>query len=480
MRFFDIVIARSINHVIGQDNRLPWSCKKDMAYFKKITTTPGPFLHPTPNILIMGRKTWESLPKKPLPNRIHIIVSSTLYQQDISNTPLVFISSSLDNALIKADDFPFSHVYVIGGAQLYKEAFHHPYSLKIYETIMDVFIQTSETILHTVQPIDPLTFSLLKESPKEIDENQLGYQMCVWKRKKTVLWWIDPSCYEKDWLDYLLKSTPHTPIVDSKKEHIIPNAIIIANQLLMHQSSFMQYHLTNTPYSLIHLSDEYLDDDTSCYNAPMCRHIFRNYYHPFLQQPHHSISSKITTFGIGYRNHFNLPTPPQNRIYQWSFAGYLKKSDRTQICQLFHSFQPYHLYETQGFNTGIMDASTYSTIVHQSKFVLCPIGNCSLDTFRLYEALEAGAIPVTLCTNINQPFIRFIGNYWEHIFGKHTYLPFVVNPTWEQNVQTMKYILEQPVIYERLQKELTYFWNQYKSNLQESFKSILWNTAYIE
>ena len=67
-----IIAAMSQNRVIGKDNDLPWSIKENLAYFKE-RTLGWP--------CIMGRKTWESLPKKPLPGRLNIIVSNSYTQR---------------------------------------------------------------------------------------------------------------------------------------------------------------------------------------------------------------------------------------------------------------------------------------------------------------------------------------------------------------------------------------------------------------
>src|SRR5215470_18701707 len=64
-----IIAAMAENRVIGKNNTLPWSLKEDMAHFKELTLGWP---------CIMGRKTWESLPKRPLPGRPNIVVSRTL------------------------------------------------------------------------------------------------------------------------------------------------------------------------------------------------------------------------------------------------------------------------------------------------------------------------------------------------------------------------------------------------------------------
>ena len=63
-----IIVAKSKNNVIGSKGSIPWSVSKDLKYFKELTDS---------NTVIMGRKTYDSLPenKKPLPNRINIVIT---------------------------------------------------------------------------------------------------------------------------------------------------------------------------------------------------------------------------------------------------------------------------------------------------------------------------------------------------------------------------------------------------------------------
>lgn len=67
---YDIVIGKTLAGGIGKNNRLPWKLPSDLKMFKKITTSG---LHG--NSIIMGRKTFESINSKPLPNRLNIVVS---------------------------------------------------------------------------------------------------------------------------------------------------------------------------------------------------------------------------------------------------------------------------------------------------------------------------------------------------------------------------------------------------------------------
>ena len=108
---------------IGNNNSLSWHLKGDMKYFKDktINCTPRP-----ENTVIMGRNTWESIPKKfrPLPNRINVVVSNSGKVNGEKDGCIVV--SSLDKGIRYAQNRASSQCFIIGGAQLYTSAIHHP------------------------------------------------------------------------------------------------------------------------------------------------------------------------------------------------------------------------------------------------------------------------------------------------------------------------------------------------------------------
>jgi dihydrofolate reductase len=101
-----LIYARAANGVIGNNGTLPWHLPEDLAHFKR-TTLGCP--------VIMGRKTWDSLPPKfrPLPGRANIVVTRQDNWIENGAQP----SSSLHKALQLCEQSP--DVWVIGGAQLY-------------------------------------------------------------------------------------------------------------------------------------------------------------------------------------------------------------------------------------------------------------------------------------------------------------------------------------------------------------------------
>jgi dihydrofolate reductase len=108
------IVAVSENEVIGQDNGLLWNIPEDLTYFKKRTTG---------KIMIMGRKTFESL-KKPLPNRYHIVISRQNRNSDYESVKYV---NSLNEAYSLADKMILGgqwpdEVMIVGGGEIYKES----------------------------------------------------------------------------------------------------------------------------------------------------------------------------------------------------------------------------------------------------------------------------------------------------------------------------------------------------------------------
>lgn len=105
----NLIYARAANGVIGKDNQLPWHLPEDLAHFKRRTLGCP---------VIMGRKTWESLPPKfrPLPGRLNIVVTR--------DTGWRAEGASVAHSLAAACDLcpPGSDAWVIGGAQVYAQA----------------------------------------------------------------------------------------------------------------------------------------------------------------------------------------------------------------------------------------------------------------------------------------------------------------------------------------------------------------------
>ncbi|KAF1745284.1 hypothetical protein MXB_2619 [Myxobolus squamalis] len=135
------ILARDTKGGIGKNGFLPWKIKEDMKYFCRITSNVSKEDKGLINGVIMGRKTWESIPEKfrPLSNRINVICSSIMKSgADYS------VFTSLSEAINNLESNPIiENIFIIGGSMLYrvilikminKEAFNHPKCEHLYIT----------------------------------------------------------------------------------------------------------------------------------------------------------------------------------------------------------------------------------------------------------------------------------------------------------------------------------------------------------
>ena len=88
MKPFSIIIALNEKNGIGLNNEIPWKCPEDLRFFRQMTEN---------NVVVMGRKTWESLPHRPLKNRINIVLSRNQMENLPENT---YCFNSLEKSVI--------------------------------------------------------------------------------------------------------------------------------------------------------------------------------------------------------------------------------------------------------------------------------------------------------------------------------------------------------------------------------------------
>ena len=128
-----IIAAVAKNRVIGRDNQLIWNIPEDMAHFKVLTQG---------HTVLMGRKTWESLPPRfrPLPGRRNIVIS----RQANYSAPGAEVADSLENGLKLAstiepavDPMATTLIFIIGGEQIYTQAMALADRLEITEVDLE-------------------------------------------------------------------------------------------------------------------------------------------------------------------------------------------------------------------------------------------------------------------------------------------------------------------------------------------------------
>lgn len=181
-KFFSIVVAvHQPSLGIGVSNRLPWRLKEDMAFFKEITSTAK---ENHQNAVIMGRKTWESIPEKfrPLPDRTNVVLSKN--KDALSLPSSVLVASSLDDALSQLSAVQnLDKIFIIGGAALYQEAVKS----ELCNTVHLTEVYGNITEFDAFFPVLPASeFTLVNRSAKK-QEGELSFRFTEYKRNADIV-----------------------------------------------------------------------------------------------------------------------------------------------------------------------------------------------------------------------------------------------------------------------------------------------------
>lgn len=181
------IAAVSENYCIGKNNDLPWHIKADLQHFKKMTADSEKAGQDIQGIVIMGRKTFESMGSKPLPKRMNVIVTS---QQDfaeangLTDCQNIIVAHSLDDALNQAADFAKNPelltVWVIGGERLFTEA------LPVTDRVELTHVATTIDDGDAFYPKLPDDFTQSQKSEKMQDDNSgLSFQFVTYERQSS-------------------------------------------------------------------------------------------------------------------------------------------------------------------------------------------------------------------------------------------------------------------------------------------------------
>jgi dihydrofolate reductase len=171
MKALELVVAADEARGIGKEGKLPWRLPQEMAYFKRLTSEARPGRE---NALLMGRNTYESIAPKfrPLVGRRNIVLS-----RDATYAPAgTVVARSLEEAVSTADDELVDRLFVIGGADLYRQALAHPACRRVYVTRLHTTFDC-DTFLPPFEQDYELTW---RDGPQP--EADLSYSYELWER----------------------------------------------------------------------------------------------------------------------------------------------------------------------------------------------------------------------------------------------------------------------------------------------------------
>lgn len=292
----------------------------------------------------------------------------------------------------------------------------------------------------------------------------IAFTVNLRKNKTHVIWQVPTEiAYETDWLKEVFSGLDYEEIEDTKFEIYKDNAIIVVSIDKDPEKNryFSKLSEKNFKYGVVVLSDEFYSASTDFYGK--AEFVLRNYWHKkFLDQ------KNVHFFPLGYKKGFwadaenQKPKEAPLRKYIWSFAGQIQKSSRVLMINSMKKVPDFHIHETVKWeDPNALSVKDYRNILLESVFVPCPRGWWNLDSFRLYEALECGCIPIVEKTPLD---------YFQRMFGSY---PFLSVNSWEEAPGLINSYLSDPIRLEELRIECFAWWSNYKKGIQSSVAEVI-------
>jgi hypothetical protein len=254
------------------------------------------------------------------------------------------------------------------------------------------------------------------------------------------------SVAEREWIEYLLSDFPIEHVVPERYPiqltdrtiYVVSTNVISLPEVRSRLPDLHSPARAAVGVGLIHLSDEWYGQDYRCYSG--FDFVLRNHFSRSLEKP------GILQFPLGLPRIAPQPRPivPQtSRRYTWSFCGN-RVASRFEMLSAFEGLGPAYVLP-QGQR---IPPHEFQDVLMQSKFVPCPMGNVMLETWRAYEALEAGCIPLLER--------RSTLDYYRNLLGDH---PIPTFSSWREARRFVCRQLEAPDDLDRRQVQLLEWWN---------------------
>jgi hypothetical protein len=217
-------------------------------------------------------------------------------------------------------------------------------------------------------------------------------------------------------------------------------------------------------FLILHMSDEFSADSLESYGLSGCKGVIRNYTRPDLSQ----YGDKVVVIPLGF--HWAIPngepyvhTPrPPFRELAWSFVGTGWLDRKAKLAPLLQpQLGENKLVFMDDWNSPkMLGREETLAILLNSWCVACPSGHNG-ETFRFYEALEAGAVPIVVREN-NEAFLKYVSQWMQ----------LIVANNWEHAAQVIYTLKTQPEVYEKYRAGLLMGWENMKNAAKDGVKGV--------
>ena len=278
----------------------------------------------------------------------------------------------------------------------------------------------------------------------------------LWNTNKNInsFWGNYHFINSTSWIYTIIEQTKYEIIDHVNKIDEKDQLIIIDSQLSIKKELYEKLSKKCSSIYLIHLGDEGGTEDTNLvYNY--CKHVWRTF-----GLPKYFNNDKITCIPIGYKSGPNFQNKEIiKRKLLWSFMGTIHGASRYDLIHQNQNLKPNFINKTSSFASGeSLDSEKYYEILYDSIFIMVPNGYIHPESYRLYEALEAGCVPI-----IENPH-----NFYDNFLPKN---PLIKINIWKESPEIIKKLFNDKNKLKEKSDEINLWWKNYKKNLQSQFKS---------
>ena len=290
-----------------------------------------------------------------------------------------------------------------------------------------------------------------------------------------LVWQVDSvngKQWEVDWIRRMFAGLAPQEVVDGEHKLFLDGAIIV-DHTLTHQKARYYFEMLKRGhrFAIIHLSDEQYQDDCLAYQFANC--VIRQYW-----SSHTADSRNILAMPLGFVSGFTITRrkPADERRFNWSFIGAINRSSRPAMIAAMRTV-PSGFEHTTGYGNKALDTldqsisikpwmniQDYAAVLEESIFSPCPIGMQNLDSFRVYESLEAGCIPIVER--------RPNHDYFSCLLGSH---PMVTVDNWDQAPAIIASLLNDPYRLETRRRQCEDWWRTYRDQFFERAQCFIRN-----
>jgi len=280
--------------------------------------------------------------------------------------------------------------------------------------------------------------------------------------KYTAIWQAQ-NPHERDWMEEIFGPVVAERVTDGAHQLVLDNCILFDAFVYSYDVRYYERFRGRNAF-LVHFQDENFEGRYEAIYRNF-RGVFRCFWADVFNPKY------VMKLPVGYSSGMSragrLIVPAAERRYLWSFVGQLGKSSRPDMAKALLRVEPHFLFSTDEVSGLIflsgsagkprrLPAAEASQMLFQSAFSPCPMGNVQVECYRVYEALEAGSIPI-----IEK---RWTLDYFRELLGEH---PMPTVRSWGEARALIRQLSDDPGKINALQERCMTWWDGFKAAYRE-------------